>query len=527
MICLSPSDQPPSFPNQNRRHRTTNFPWSDRELPKAHQRHTKAVDSEEADKFAADSLADALADPSDPVFGLDDTVPQDAAIRLDPQDPFQIDPDAPLKIEGISESLARENAFGIKCPVCDTHLHALPDQIGSRIECPDCTSPIVVKRPEKPKKTQQRWKQYQPERSHIRPDDQLTLSEPIERPKVDFDIDPTFGLESVTEDLLAPKKAAEETAQPTELRDANSRIEATVYLESHLSRHHSPENRNGNDWKLLNDVNLQVKKQDPGEVGQAETMNQRNRLLPTSLSFPEFDMGSLTIAINTMFRSPGLLWRGMVAWLLMGVGWAIMHEFANSFARLAVAKEPSLGDWALNLFSRFLLGGIPFIAGTLLLWFVCGYVFRDSAGGKRQVARWGVSGTSELSSTFLVFAFSYLIAGLPLAFFPLLITPIRFLAAPPLLLAAWFNQSPFSIVSVDAFQTLKHDASQWKSFYSLMLVLAALSLVAGLLLMIPTFLLLWVFSLAGMALTVLLTIAFAAVTGWHCGRIIESLENHN
>ena len=422
--------------------------------------------------------------------------------------------------------MSHDDVFAIKCPVCDTHVQVSPDQIDATIECPDCTSQVLVKRPVTTRKTNPRWKQYEPERSQIRQDEELNLGDPIERPKIDFDVDPSFGLEPVTADLLAPKPVADDVdgspaendsgqASPQSPNPANPFSQA-------IPEKSQRERLQTGRRKQLDLKNSSFK---PDEGGGSESKSGQPNIHQAP-GFPEFDQRALLAAVKDMLLSPGLIWRAVVAWLLMGVGWAIMLEFSNSFTNSAKSGAPGLGDWVLHVFSSFLLGGLPLIAGTLLLWFICGYVFRDSASGHRQVTKWGVSGSSELFSTILVFAFSFLISGLPLLFVPFLVAPFRFFAAPPLLLSAWFNHNPFAIVSVDAFQTVKQDANQWKSFYTFVLQLAVLSLIAGLLLMIRVFLLLWIFSLAGMALLVPITIAFAAVTGWHCGRIIQSLEKH-
>lgn len=459
---------------------------------------------------------------NDPLFSEVKDQTETPAIPLDAKDPFEVDHEAPLKIDGISDRISHESVFGIKCPVCDSHIHVTPDQIGSNVECPECFTSLPVKRPQTSKK-KPRWRQHQPEKSHIRADDELALSDPIERPKIDYNVDPSFGLDEVTDDLLTPRRSAddlEEQSETTTDEPAAKKVDQTPPADAPTQPRKSRRER----LEAAQQKQLEKKKSKPRLVANDEAAAPAGQGSKDSDQFPEFGFGSLIAAVKNMFGSPGLLWRAIVSWLLMGVGWAMMHEFTNSYMSAGKSEQPDLGDWALNFFSWFLLGGLPFLIGTLLLWFTCGFIFRNAASGKQQVANWGVSGTSELSSTFLIFSFSYLIGGLPLLFLPFLITPFRFLFAPPLLLAAWFNGSPFAIVSVDAFQTIKDDADQWKSFYTFITVLVVLSLAAGVLLMISVFLLSWISSLAGMAMFVLLTIAFAAVTGWHCGRIVQSLE---
>ena len=480
--------------------------------------------AENLPKSRKQTETDPLEISDDPLQTFSENQPE-AQRPLEHKDPFEVDPDAPLKIDGISDKISHESVFGIKCSVCDTHIHVTPDQIGSQVKCPECFTKLSVKRPEtKKKKSHRRWKQQPPEKSHIRStDDEYALSEPIERPKIDYNVDPSFGLDAVTEDLLAPRRSEEEVdSRPDQPNDESTSSRADS------NRKTAPDAKPKKSRRELLEAaqqrNLAQQKSSSLEVTPVATEQTEQGDAETP-RFPEFGFGSLMAAVTRMFTSPGLIWRMFVAWLLMGIGWAMMHQFTNAYEAANATDKPTLGNWALSFFGWFMLGALPFIAGTLLLWFICGYVFRNAASGNRQVASWGISGTAELSSTFLIFSFSFLVAGLPLLFVPFLINPFRFLVAPLLLLAAWYNGSPMAIVSVDAFQNFREDADQWKSFYLFIILLVFLALIAGGLLMIQLFLLLWVFSLAGMAINVTLTIAFAAVAGWHCGIVVQSLEN--
>lgn len=42
---------------------------------------------------------------------------------------------------------AEPDTFAIKCPVCDTMIQAAAEDIGTKVECPDCFSMVVVQRP--------------------------------------------------------------------------------------------------------------------------------------------------------------------------------------------------------------------------------------------------------------------------------------------------------------------------------------------------------------------------------------------
>jgi DNA-directed RNA polymerase subunit RPC12/RpoP len=88
-----------------------------------------------------DDLGDLLKDFSKP-----------PASRTEPvgRDPFKANPDAALRIEGISPE---ENEFRVVCNICGSLMYARPSQIGSHIKCHDCYSPVLVHPPrESPKK---------------------------------------------------------------------------------------------------------------------------------------------------------------------------------------------------------------------------------------------------------------------------------------------------------------------------------------------------------------------------------------
>lgn len=82
-----------------------------------------------------DDLGDLLKD-----FGKTPVQPEKPVLR----DPFQADPDASLRIEGISPE---ENEFRVVCHICGSLMYARPSQIGSHIKCHDCYTPVLVQAP--------------------------------------------------------------------------------------------------------------------------------------------------------------------------------------------------------------------------------------------------------------------------------------------------------------------------------------------------------------------------------------------
>ena len=177
------------------------------------------------------------------------------------------------------------------------------------------------------------------------------------------------------------------------------------------------------------------------------------------------------------------------------------------------------------------IGGVPYLIGLATLWFTCGYIFRDAALGQRRVLSWKNTGIAAIKATFLLFSFGFFIGGLPMPPvkpFLYLILPLRFLLGSLFLLSAWYSQGAFSILNIDAFKNVKKHMSQWVQYYSFILALAAIGFVAGMIFwmrgVIPIFAGTVFVSVIAVSLTVVVTLAFAAVCGWHCGRVVEALE---
>lgn len=158
--------------------------------------------------------------------------------------------------------------------------------------------------------------------------------------------------------------------------------------------------------------------------------------------------------------------------------------------------------------------------GTIILWYVCGVLFRESALGNGTVESWRSHGFDELKSTMLLFAISFAIAGAPFLMMPSYISaPLRLLIAPLLLLVAWFNQSAYIGVAFEPFLTFKTQTGDWRVFYIYVLALALMTMLAGVLYHVPYCSLIAAIIIAAAA------IAFASAAGWHIGRTIKMMEH--
>jgi len=512
----------------------------------------------------------------------------DAPIPLEGDDPFKVDPDAPIKIDGIGDVFSHDDVFGIKCHICDTRIHVRPEQIGNKVECPECYSKIEVTSPRA--KSSMRWEkegrgQYQKRKQE---EEELKLSAPIERPKVE--IDESFGLAPVEEDLLAPKtpvpepdleSADHEDIPALELIEdedvpALEMIEADVPALEVIddddpfaalgstpvvapvpgrgkpaeSKRREKRKKPLADEKTA-DENTAVEKSAPAP-GKRKSRKTRRELYEDSqrlqaeqdqgsvrtrvtkkgvkTEYPDFQIDELVSSSIEMIKSPGVRLRAAIAFGLMCFGALTMELcFPFSFGSESVTAELSLAERLFAWAKWSVFGGLPYMLGLGLLWWIGSHIFRDAALGHRKVATWKKRGKTEWLSTFLIFAFGFFMGGLPSFFFSPMIMPLRVLLGPLFLVAAWYNESPFQIVSVDAFASAKNHVKHWIQFYKFMAVLALLGVVNGFFFWfraaMPYFVLDAIILILGIAINVAITLVFAAVCGWHCGTVMEHLKD--
>ena len=100
-----------------------------------------------------DSLLDELASLSPP--GISN--------EQETHDPYQVDENKPLSIEGISTSTGPKGTFSFACPICDSLMYATPNQIGQSIRCEDCHAPITVEASDKEVKNTETKSEPEPE----------------------------------------------------------------------------------------------------------------------------------------------------------------------------------------------------------------------------------------------------------------------------------------------------------------------------------------------------------------------------
>ena len=480
----------------------------------------------------------------DPLAGI--SIPQDENSSDDSKllpggDPFEIADDAPLKIEGIGDVFGHADVYGTKCNICDTRIHVRPDQAKTYVECPECFSKVLVEPPSKDPKPAQRWVKEGRDKRQKNPDDEeLKLSDPVERPTVE--IDASYGLDAPTEDLLAPRKkeslqqdidhrpgTKQQRPGDSDREGMERRSSRQRFKSPPLANRSEPTSEQKKSKSRRELYEESQRRQQTAEVASVFRIDESTEPQETT-DFPAFEFGSLLVAAINMIKSPGVVWRALLAIALMCFGVIVMESYLPaSMGSTGIGESETLVDRLKQWAGWGILGGFPYVLGVLMLWFVGGYIFRDAALGRRRVANWKNAGVSELTGTFLLFSFGFFVAGLPALFLTWFAMPLRVFLGPLLLLGAWYNRAPFSIINVDAFRNFTNETGLWIAVYKLISALAFCGFIAGMLFVLrgiehTPFNVSVLLSVSAVVINAVVTLVFAAVSGWHCGRVVEGLH---
>ena len=479
--------------------------------------------------------------------------------------------------------------YRITCRFCDTILTVEQDQAGKEIKCPDCFSMLTVGPPPTTTKTRSAGRggrSWKSDDKSIEPgasgseqvagngsESELKLSETFERPVVS----PLFGLDASEEDLLAPKKkkpsvnAAETPAANSKKRSTKQNKRPNPTPESPFKKDASPtftdapvpdetvapssisesDTGAGLDVDLplpVNDVlSLDaIGKLDPDSeskaakkktsASRATGATSKKRVVKQSqvepalsdqeqACRPKFKHANLfmaTVGMLTDFRVLAASGVAVLVMLIGGISSEIIFPVGSNTEALTITTS------MYKYFISFLFGNLPYYFGLLGLWTIAGIVFQHAAQGHVKVQQWAKAGKTELWSSFLLFSFSFFIAGLPGAILQIMIIPLRMLVAPLFLISAWFNYSPWQIISTDWYHAINENKSQWITVYSCFAGLAFVGLLTGAVFWARSSVELvavdLILTFIGIVSNAVITLVFAAIAGWHTGAVIESLD---
>ena len=354
------------------------------------------------------------------------------------------------------------------------------------------------------------------------------------------DVDPSFGLAPVNRDLLAPVEKPEGENSDGDPSDGELKLEDPTELFGDLEDLAGPVigssvlgstgNSKSGDGPAKTKA-AQREKFDPyrSRSAQAAKRNKRRskqrpkQESPSGLDFPKFEFDSLFGEMVNLVSTPTVAFRSILAGLFLAAGNVVAHFAISNHQEI---QDPTMGDTAFMWFWRAGIGWALFGLGTIFLWYTAGIIFRKSAVGQRRIDSWRIGPSTEWTSTFLLIGFSFAVAGSPLMMFGAtwLSAPLRFFFALPMLVSVWFTQSPFKIISVDAFSRYRRQLPQWKSVWLVVLALASIAFVSGLMMAIPVRYLNVITSFIGAVVLSFVTLGYAAVAGWHSGKVVEELN---
>ena len=456
--------------------------------------------------------------------------------------------------------------YRITCRFCDTILTVTEEQAGTKVKCPDCFSMLDVGKLAKKRKSKpsgRGGRSHKPAGAGGPGDsqggDELKLSETFERPP----ISPLFGLEASEEDLLAPRKRKSDDEadadQGFEVEAPSSKAKSSQPKKAPSAKPKSvaaPPSDHDQDLGLdmddplpvddvlsLEAIGTLVPDSEPGNdevvaaeprAGSKDTPQKKKRSRRESAAppksevrRPDFKPANLFMATVGMLSDVRVLGGSAVAVFIMLIGGfsseAIFPAGGDSGA-LTITES------MYKYFMSFLFGCVPYYIGLLGLWTVAGFVFRDGVQGHSKFQGWTSGGQASFWPTFLLFGFSFFIAGLPGAIVSVLIIPLRMMIAPLFLISAWFNGSPWQIISDDWYHVVNKNKSQWITVYSCFAALALAGLVVGAVFWTRTYSDLLAVDLIltaiGIGMNTVITLVFAAIAGWHAGAVIESIEQN-
>jgi hypothetical protein len=454
--------------------------------------------------------------------------------------------DVPLKIDGWDFEQAAE-VISLKCKICDSRIHTDASKIDTEIVCPVCYTKILV--------TSAMLDKLAPSKRENSRDTKMSFNKSVkdaqsqeddgDLPLIPLEVEANTadsrsatiskiglgggtGKAAVGQTSLNP--GGSETAPMPVVNTQDGMPEQSGKRMSRREKYEAAQRRlAGLDRPMRGAIKPPQHSTNQRIEGDAEHGNRTrsNHGTVRVTESPAVDYSAARFWV--LLTSPGLIWRAAVAALVSGIGSGTMHRISRQYAGIT---EPTIPDWFLNTLVWAGMGLVPYFIGVGLLWLLCGFVFRDTAAGREQVSSWSIHSFGELKSTFLIFGFSFFVAGLPISPIPMMfpfVHPLRCLVAPLFLLSAWYRQNALAIVAVDAFKHFQREKNEWGQFYSVAMGFGLIGFVGGMLMWVSfsfpfvTF----ITSLLGAMMVTLSTVLFASAAGWHCGWVVTGTSGTN
>ena len=244
---------------------------------------------------------------------------------------------------------------------------------------------------------------------------------------------------------------------------------------------------------------------------------------PKGFQFEDAPMSDvLDKAMGVLKTGKIWIW-ALVSIVVMAIGSSVWHWLGP---HLLDSETSSLANRILYWGAGSIFGLGVFFIGYIILMFVCGVIFRETAQGETKVDSVSATDAADFTSTMLLFGFSMAIAALPCMFFGYmwLSLPVQFLLGGCFLYAAWKNQAAFSIISGSIVSSFSQCSQSWKKWLAVVGISAAGGIVGGLLMEVYWPIISVFTSIAGSIVVAMSTLLYAAVSGWHCGNVVEKMN---
>ncbi len=454
-------------------------------------------------------------------------------------DPLADQPDAPLRIEGISPNLDLKDSFAVRCPICESRISIPKSQAGEKVQCPDCYSQIDAV-PFVERNRSDLWKYgssipfagegiSSPD-AHSGGDlfgeGELRLSEPIER-----QVEPSAPVPfDASADMLPPRALPpSEPKTPEIARWKLSRQEREEMARREKDERQSSSQYRPGKWAEVKPRPVVANKPNSDDAAQpSRAIDKEAATEPEDMGFDRFGMD-----LELMFRWVSGFFQGKEFWyrfagcvVLVGLAWWCLSVVRD----IMYGSEP-VASQLVTLVGCALLGGIFWVASFALLGLTCSQVFEKAVEKRSQFDSDPGWAWQDWGAGFLYLLVCLFVGGLPgaivgtflaLAFESLLALQILWslsamVVAPVILASAYYNGSPYLIVAPAVLKNLRGDNLDWLRYLPAALG-CWLAWIASLLLADIGGVL---FSMLGALVGVVAWIAYIAWIGLYCALLVE------
>ncbi|HMP80433.1 MAG TPA: MFS transporter, partial [Pirellulaceae bacterium] len=461
-------------------------------------------------------------------------------VDTDRENPLADDPEAPLRIEGISPNLDLKDVFSIRCPVCESWLTIPNHQSGTKVQCPDCLSHVEAVKPVETKSPNP-WSmgsrhpfgggdidmEVHRTEADLFGEGELKLSEPVGRD----DLAAPPVLPPVAEDLLRPRAPLPPPSSPAE----RARWKTTAEARAEEARREQTAQEQANAYRPGRWAEQKPRTGEPSMSPPDKTADHR---VPgqANLDMLDISFANYGFSPQVMMAWVAAFFRGKEMWfryggcvVVLGLGW-----WCLSVVRDIMFGEEPVAPQLVVLVGCALLGSVLGFAGLVLVSMTCAQVYERAVERKPGFDADPGWGWQDWGAGFQYLLVGVFVGGLPGAFLGTFLwlasgsflvlsacwTLSAMLLGPLVLANSYFNSSPFYIVAPAVLKLYRGDNLDWLKYLLPALVCWLVAFVGLLLADVGGLL----FSVVGALVWVFAWVAFMALMGLYCALIADKAE---